>query len=129
MSGGLAKACVPRKNYSVPEKLEFLIGNNFLLESLAACHVANSKLVMYFMVNTAFVNYLDQIDNFTEMLEVPILKNRATLEKTLPTSFNASKFDCDLLTAPKTLKDFIHQYKCRKKNLIWKKGMSIHTQI
>ena len=23
MSGGLAKACVPRKNYSVPEKLEF----------------------------------------------------------------------------------------------------------
>ena len=24
-SGGLAKACVPRKNYSVPEKLEYLI--------------------------------------------------------------------------------------------------------
>ena len=24
MSGGLAKACVPRKNYSVPEKIEFL---------------------------------------------------------------------------------------------------------
>ena len=27
--------------------------NNFLLESLAACHNANSKLVMYFTVNTA----------------------------------------------------------------------------
>ena len=27
--------------------------NHFLLESLAACHDANSKLVMYFMVNTA----------------------------------------------------------------------------
>ena len=25
MSGGLAKACVPGKNCSVPEKLEFLI--------------------------------------------------------------------------------------------------------
>ena len=25
MSGGLVKACVPRKNYSVPEKLEFHI--------------------------------------------------------------------------------------------------------
>ena len=34
--------------------------NNFLLESLAACHNAKSKLVMYFMVNTACVNYLDR---------------------------------------------------------------------
>ena len=28
--------------------------NHFLLESLVACHDSNSKLVMYFMVNTAF---------------------------------------------------------------------------
>ena len=35
------------------------VKNNFLLESLAACHDSNSKLVMYFMVNTYFVNYLD----------------------------------------------------------------------
>ena len=33
--------------------------NNYLLESMAACHDSNSKLVMYFMVNTAFVNYLE----------------------------------------------------------------------
>ena len=39
------------------------VENNFLLESLAACHDANSKLIMYFMVNTAFVSYLDTIDN------------------------------------------------------------------
>ena len=32
------------------------VENNFLLESLAACHDANLKLVMYFTVNTAFVN-------------------------------------------------------------------------
>ena len=50
--------------------------NNFLLESLAACHDSNSKLVMYFMVNTAFVNYLDQIDNLTETLEFPILEKQ-----------------------------------------------------
>ena len=37
--------------------------NHFLLESLAACQDSNSKLVMYFMVNTAFVNYLDQFPN------------------------------------------------------------------
>ena len=50
--------------------------NNFLLESLAACHDSNSKLIMYFTVNIAFVNYLDQIDNLTEMLEFPILKKQ-----------------------------------------------------
>ena len=35
--------------------------NNFLLESLAACQDSNSKLVMYFTVNTAFLYYPDQI--------------------------------------------------------------------
>ena len=31
------------------------VENNFLFESLAACHNANSKSVMYSTVNTAFV--------------------------------------------------------------------------
>ena len=88
--------------------------NNFLLESLAACHDTNSKLDMYFMENTAFVNYLDEIDNLTETLEVPILKNRTTFEQTLPVSLNMSKFDSVLLTAPRTLKDFIQQYNHKK---------------
>ena len=63
---------------------------------------------MYFMVNTAFVKYLDQIDNLTETLEFPILKNKTTFEQTLPISLNVSKFDSELLTAPRTLKDFIN---------------------
>ena len=92
--------------------------NHFLLESLDACHNSNSKLVMYFMVNTAFVNYLDQFDNLTETLENPILKNKTNFEQTLPMSLNMSKFDSDLLTATKTLKDFIHQYNCNKEILI-----------
>ena len=71
--------------------------NNFLLESLAACHESNSKLVMYFTVNTAFVNYLDQIDILTEMLEFPLLKNKTTFEQPLPISLNVSKFDSELL--------------------------------
>ena len=33
--------------------------NNYLLESLAACHNSDSKLVMYFTVNNAFTNYLN----------------------------------------------------------------------
>ena len=46
------------------------VENNFLLESLVACHDAESKLVMYFTVNTAFVTYLDDL---TESLKFPIL--------------------------------------------------------
>ena len=80
--------------------------NNFLLESLAACHDAESKPVMCFMVNTAFVNYLD---NLTESLTFPILLNRTTHELTLPILLQSFKFDSDLLKAPKTLKHFVHQ--------------------
>ena len=69
---------------------------------------------MHFTVNTAFVNYLDQIDNLTETLEVPTLKNMTTYEQTLPMSLNISKFDSELLTAPRILKDFIHPYNFKK---------------
>ena len=78
--------------------------NNFLLESLAACDDVNSKLTMYFTVNTAFINYLDQIGNLTETIKAPILLDKTTFQQTLPISLNISKFDSDLLTAPKTLK-------------------------
>ena len=81
---------------------------------MAACHESNSKLVMYFMVSTSFVNYLDQIDNLTDSLEFPILKDKTTFEQTLLIPLNISKFDTSLLTAPRTLKDFIHQYRSKK---------------
>ena len=41
-------------------------------------------------------------------------KNITTFEQTLPISLNISKFDTSLLTACKTLKDFIHQCKWKK---------------
>ena len=66
------------------------------------------------MVNTAFVNYLDQIDNLTESIEIPITKSKTTFKQTLPISLNVSKFDSGPLTAPINLNDFIHQYKCKK---------------
>ena len=68
-------------NRSVLSNCSIGVENNFHLESLAACHNANSKVVMYFMLNTAFVNYLDQIDNLTENLEVPILTNKLLSNK------------------------------------------------
>ena len=88
--------------------------NHFLLESLVVCQDENSKLVMYFTVNTAFVNYLDQFPNLREFLEFPIIKKQTTFKQPLPISLNVSKFDSDLLTAPRNLKDFIYQYNYKK---------------
>ena len=78
--------------------------NNFLLESLDACHDMNTKLIMYFTVNTAFTNYIDQF-NLTEELEMPILTNKSASEFTLPVFLNKSTFDDTLLSAPLTLKN------------------------
>ena len=44
------------------------VENHFLLESLAACQGIYSKLVMYFKVNTAFINYLDHFPNYQILL-------------------------------------------------------------
>ena len=97
--------------------------NNFLLESLAACHI--SKLLMYFTVNIAFVNYLDTLDNLTEFLKFPIFMNRTTYKQTLPISLNLSKFDSELLTAAKKLKDFFTSMIIKKKFLICREGIPI----
>ena len=74
------------------------------------------------MVNTAFVNYLD---NLTESLKFPILLNRTTHEQTLPISVQSFEFDSDLLKALKTLTGFVHQFKHKKEILICKKGIII----
>ena len=52
-------------NGSVLCNLHIEAENYFLLETSAACHDSNSKLDMYFTVNMAFVNYLDQFTNLT----------------------------------------------------------------
>ena len=84
--------------------------NHFLLKSVAACQDPNSKLTVYFTVNTSFINYLDKYPNLTESLEFPVIKNRTTFELTLPFSLNASKFDQSLLIASSNLKEFISSY-------------------
>ena len=84
--------------------------NNYLLESLAACHDSESKLVMYFTVNNAFTNYLNEF-NLTEDVEIPMFTNKSTSEITLPVFLNKTKFDKSLLSVPLTLKKDIAQYK------------------
>ena len=80
--------------------------NNFLLESLAACNDSNTKLIMYFTVNNAFTNYLNEF-NLIEELDVPILTNKSMSELTLPIFLNKSTFDETLLPTPLTLKEYI----------------------
>ena len=82
--------------------------NNFLLESLATCHNTNTKLIMYFTVNTVFTNYIDQF-NLMEELEMPIFTNKCTSEFTLSVFPNKSTFDDTLFSAPLTLKEYIAQ--------------------
>ena len=89
------------------------VENNFLLESLAACHDMNRKLMMYFTVNTAFTNYIDQF-NLKEELEMPILTSKSTSEFTLPVFLNKSTFHKTSLSASLTLKEYIAQYKHEK---------------
>ena len=98
-------------NRSVLCNYRIEVENNFLLESLAACHDAESKLVMYYTVNIAFGNYFD---NLTHSLKFPISLNRTSYEQTLPISLQSFKFDSDLLKVPRTLKDYAHQFQHKK---------------
>ena len=77
--------------------------SNFLLESLAACgEHENEKpdLEMYFIVNLAFANYLDQLD---ETIDVPIERNWMHQMHVLPISIEPFHMSQSLLQAPKTL--------------------------
>ena len=68
---------------------------------------------MYFMVNPAFTNHLNNF-NLTEEINIPTITNKSTSEVTLPVFLNKSKFDKSLLYTPLTLKEYIFQYKCDK---------------
>ena len=75
---------------------------------------------MYFTVNTAFVNYIDQF-NLTEKLTFLILTNKTTSEHTLLIHLNDRRFDKTLLLVPQTLKEYISRYK-QKKEIFYLKG-------
>ena len=79
--------------------------NNFLLESIVACDPDSDgvDLKMYFMANTAFLNYFEGL---IDMLEVPFLHNVTTQEHILPISLESDDFDKELLAAPETLREW-----------------------
>ena len=86
--------------------------SNFLLESIAACNPErdNVDLEMYFVANTAFLNYFDELIN---TLDMPAFHN-IRQEHILPISLELNDFDKELLSAPKTLRELFDKYKQRK---------------
>ena len=87
--------------------------NNFLLESIAACDSDGNgaDLEMYFMSNTAFLNYFDELIN---TLDAPFLHNITKQEHVLPISLESDDFDKELLTTLETLRELVEKYKQRK---------------
>ena len=61
------------------------VENHFLSEILAACQDTQSKLIMYFIVNTAFINYFD---NSTDSLRSPMFLNQTIYEQTYQFLYN-----------------------------------------
>ena len=83
--------------------------DNFLLESLVACGENNiQKLEMFFTVNLAF---LDHLEDLTEVLDTPIDRNWMHDRQILPISLESFEINSSLLQAPKALKDYIKQFK------------------
>ena len=86
------------------------VENNFLLESIAACDPEGdgADFEMYFVANTAFLNYFDELIN---MLDIPFLHNIMKQEHILPISLESDDFDKELLTTPETLRELVEKYK------------------
>ena len=89
--------------------------DNFLLESLAASGENNiQKLEMFFTVNLAF---LDHLEDLPEVLDTPIDRNWMHDKQILPVFLESFGINSHLLQATKTLKDFIKLFLEHNKKL------------
>ena len=81
--------------------------SNFLLESIAACDPERDDidLEMYFVANTAFLNYFDEL---ISTLDIPLFHN--IMRHILPILLESDNFDEELLSAPKTLRELVEKY-------------------
>ena len=82
--------------------------SNFLLESLAACEEHEKPdLEMYFTVNLAFIDYLEQLN---ETITTPINRNWTSAKQSIPISLDSFQVSSKLMHMPIMLKDFMEQY-------------------
>ena len=90
--------------------------SNYLLESLVACNEHEKpNLEMYFMVNLAFMDYLEQ---FNETLTAPINRNWTNAKQPIPISLDSFPINPKLMHKPIMLKDFMEQYQENKMTII-----------
>ena len=90
--------------------------NNFLLDSIAVCdpNADDTDLTMYFMANTAFLNYFE---GMIDQLQIPNLHDITMQEQILPVYLNSTEeLDRELLAAPRTLRELVENYKKKKLN-------------
>ena len=94
------------------------VESNFLLELLAACGEHEKlDLEMYFTVNLAFVEYLEQLN---ETITTPINQNWTSAKQSIPHFFRLLHLSSKLMHMPVMLKDFIEQYQeTRKSTTKW----------
>ena len=87
--------------------------SNFLLESIATCDPERDDvdLEMYFMANTALLNYFDEL---ISTFDIPFFHNITRQEHILPISLESDDFNEELLSAPKTLRELVKRYKQKK---------------
>ena len=84
------------------------VESNFLLEFLATCgEHEKPDLEMYFTVNLAFVDYLEELN---ETITMPINRNWTNVKQSLPISLVSFQLNSKLIHAPVMLRDFIEQY-------------------
>ena len=75
-----------------------------------ACREKEKRdLEMYFTVNLAFVDYLDQLK---ETIDMPVIRNWKNQEQILPITLKSFEINSSLLRAPKVLKEYVNQ--CRE---------------
>ena len=84
--------------------------NHHLLESLATCDKTKTKLKMYFTINLAFTNYLNEISNLTDHHSID--RSITEYEQVLPIHINVTgtNFDSSLYSRPSRLRDFIYKH-------------------
>ena len=82
--------------------------SNFLFELLAACGEHEKlDLEMYFTVNLAYEDYLEELNETITML---INRNWTSLKQSLPVFLESFQLNSKLMHAPVMLRHFIEQY-------------------
>ena len=71
-------------------------------------------LDMYFTVNLAFIDYLDQLK---EIIDMPVIRNWTNQEQILPIAITSFEINSSLLQASKMLKEYVNQYREKGKLL------------